>query len=136
VIFAAPADTAWLIRIGTELIGEGAGLFAVSTLTAAMALESREYAGFALGAWGAVQATAAGVSVGLGGALRDGLGALADSGALGRVLQHPATGYGAVYHLELLMLFMALVALGPLVRNRTRTEPAKAGKFGLADFPG
>lgn len=136
VIFAAPADSALMFRAGTVLIGVGAGLFAVSTLTAAMSMEHREHAGFALGAWGAVQATAAGLSVGLGGALRDGISALAGSGALGTVLQHPATGYGAVYHLELMLLFLALVALGPLVRQRTRTDPAQAGKFGLADLPG
>jgi len=83
-----------------------------------------------------VQATAAGLAVGLGGALRDGVGALASSGVLGVVLQHPATGYGFVYHLELLLLFMALIALGPLVRAGSRHTPAKAGKFGLAEFPG
>ena len=136
VLFAAPADSAFMFRAGTVLIGVGAGLFAVSTLTAAMSMESREHAGFALGAWGAVQATAAGLSVGLGGVLRDGVSALADSGALGAVLQHPATGYGAVYHFELMLLFLALVALGPLVRNRTGSDPAVAGKFGLAEFPG
>jgi len=136
VLFAAPADSALMFRAGTVLIGVGAGLFAVATLTAAMSMESREYAGFALGAWGAVQATAAGVAVGLGGALRDGISWMAESGTLGSVLNHPATGYGAVYHFELMLLFLALIALGPLVRNRTRTEPAQAGKFGLAEFPG
>jgi len=136
VLFAAPADSALMFRAGTVLIGVGAGLFAVATLTAAMSMESREYAGFALGAWGAVQATAAGLAVGLGGALRDGISWMAESGTLGSVLNHPATGYGAVYHFELMLLFLALIALGPLVRNRTRTEPAQAGKFGLAEFPG
>jgi BCD family chlorophyll transporter-like MFS transporter len=102
-----------------------------------MNLESTEHAGFALGAWGAVQATAAGVAVGLGGTLRDGAAALAADGSLGAALQHPATGYGTVYAIELLLLFLALIALGPLVRSRTRsTAPAQAGKFGLAEFPG
>lgn len=137
VLFAAPADSAWMFRAGTLLVGFGAGLFAVSTLAAAMNLESTEHAGFALGAWGAVQATAAGVAVGLGGTLRDGAAALAADGSLGAVLQHPATGYGTVYAIELLLLFLALIALGPLVRSRTRsTAPAQAGKFGLAEFPG
>ena len=136
VIFAAPADSPLLFRTGTVLIGVGAGLFAVSTLTAAMAMEDREHTGFALGAWGAVQATAAGLSVGLGGVLRDLFSSLSADGTLGAVLQHPATGYGVVYHVELLLLFMALVALGPLVRGTTRSIPAEAGKFGLAEFPG
>jgi BCD family chlorophyll transporter-like MFS transporter len=137
VLFAAPADSALMFRIGTVLVGFGAGLFAVSTLTAAMDLEVREHAGFALGAWGAVQATAAGVAVGLGGTVRDAAAALAADGSFGPALQHPATGYGTVYAIELFLLFLALIALGPLVRLRTRsTEPTRAGKFGLADFPG
>ncbi len=137
VLFAAPADSALLFRVGTVLVGLGSGLFAVSTLTAAMSMENSEHSGFALGAWGAVQATAAGVAVGLGGAVRDGAAALAADGSWGQALQHPATGYGAVYTIELLLLFAALVALGPVVRSRTRsTVPANAGKFGLAEFPG
>lgn len=137
VLFAAPADSAAMFRVGTVLVGFGSGLFAVSTLAAAMSLESAEHAGFALGAWGAVQATAAGVAVGLGGTLRDVAAALASDGTLGTVLQHPATGYGTVYVIELWLLFVALIALGPLVRSSTRsTAPAQAGKFGLAEFPG
>jgi BCD family chlorophyll transporter-like MFS transporter len=137
VLFAAPADSAWMFRLGTVLVGFGAGLFAVSTLTAAMDLEVQEHTGFALGAWGAVQATAAGVSIGLGGTVRDAAAALAADGSFGPALQHPATGYGTVYAIELLLLFLALIALGPLVRTRTRsTESAQAGKFGLAEFPG
>ena len=137
VLFAAPADSATMFRIGTVLVGFGAGLFAVSTLTAAMTLEVREHAGFALGAWGAVQATSAGISVGLGGSIRDAAAAWAADGSFGPALQHPATGYGTVYSIEILLLFLALIALGPLVRASTRsTAPAKAGKFGLAEFPG
>ena len=43
-----------------------------------MTLEGR---GLALGAWGAAQATAAGLSIALGGAIRDGVNALALGGA-------------------------------------------------------
>jgi BCD family chlorophyll transporter-like MFS transporter len=136
VLFAAPADSAWMFRIGTVLVGFGAGLFSVSTLTAAMNLEVREHAGFALGAWGAVQATSAGISVGLGGSIRDAAAAWAADGSFGPSLQHPVTGYGTVYAIEIWLLFMALIALGPLVRASTRsTAPAQAGKFGLAEFP-
>ena len=56
-------------RVG---IGLGGGLFAVGTLYAAMKLEDGGYVGLALGAWGAVQASAAGLAIALGGALRDG----------------------------------------------------------------
>jgi BCD family chlorophyll transporter-like MFS transporter len=135
VIFAAPLDWPWLFRAGTVLIGFGGGLFAVGTLTAAMALETRENTGLALGAWGAVQATAAGLAIAAGGALRDGVAALAESGALGEVLQSPLTGYGAVYHLEMVLLFVALVALGPLVRRSSRPQSGPQ-RFGLAELPG
>ena len=44
----------------------------------------KEQTGLALGAWGAVQATAAGVAVALGGVLRDIVAALADAGIVRR----------------------------------------------------
>jgi BCD family chlorophyll transporter-like MFS transporter len=135
VIFAEPMQAPWLFRIGTVLIGLGAGLFSMGTLTAAMNLESGGLNGLALGAWGAVQATAAGLAVALGGVLRDVVSGLAVSGALGPVLDSPGVGYAAVYHIELLLLFLTLVAVGPLVRL-SRTRPPSGGKFGLAEFPG
>ncbi|MFX8122176.1 PucC family protein, partial [Acinetobacter baumannii] len=83
VIFAAPLASGWLFRIGNMLIGLGAGLFAVSTLVVAMGLDSSDRAGLALGAWGAMQATAGGLAVALGGVLRDGIEVLARHGGLG-----------------------------------------------------
>jgi MFS transporter, BCD family, chlorophyll transporter len=138
VIFSAPLDAPWLFRCGAALIGFGGGLFAVGTLTAAMTMERPGHAGLALGAWGAVQATAAGVSVAAGGALRDGVSSLAMHGELGSALVSPVTGYSFVYHLEIYLLFAALVAIGPLVRPLgRRAAPAPLNrKFGLADLPG
>jgi BCD family chlorophyll transporter-like MFS transporter len=134
VLLAAPLDAPGLFRVGVVLIGGGAGLFAVGTLTAAMALERPEHIGLALGAWGAVQATAAGTAVAAGGALRDLGGALAQQGWLGSTLSSPVTGYGLVYHLELGLLLAALVALGPLTRHLVRHRPSNT--FGLANLPG
>jgi BCD family chlorophyll transporter-like MFS transporter len=134
VVLAAPLEAPWLFRVGVTLIGVGAGLFAVGTLTAAMALERAEHVGLALGAWGAVQATAAGASVAAGGALRDLGGALAEHGWLGTTLATPVTGYGLVYHVELGLLLAALVALGPLTRRLVRHRPSNT--FGLANLPG
>ena len=139
VIFAAPAEAPWMFRLGTIVIGFGGGLFAVGTLTAAMNLERKEHVGLALGAWGAVQATAAGLAVLGGGTLRDVVGHLATQGWFGTVMQTPVTGYSAVYHLEMLMLFAALVAIGPLVRRpapNQRPTVALGTRFGLADLPG
>jgi BCD family chlorophyll transporter-like MFS transporter len=136
VIFSAPLDAPWLFRCGTALIGFGGGLFAVGTLTAAMSLERPEHVGLALGAWGAVQAFSGGLAVAAGGALRDGISALATRGSLGLALQDTVTGYSFVYHLEIGLLFAALVAIGPLVRTLSRPQPVTTRKFGLADFPG
>jgi BCD family chlorophyll transporter-like MFS transporter len=144
VVFAAPLDSPTLFRAGTFLIGFGAGLFAVGTLTTAMSLERKEHVGLALGAWGAVQATAAGTAIAAGGAIRDVVSSLATQGLLGSALMSPVTGYSFVYHIELYTLFAALIALGPLVRTaRNRTSGKSAAspeptpqKFGLADLPG
>jgi BCD family chlorophyll transporter-like MFS transporter len=135
VIFAAPLDSPTLFRCGTTLIGFGGGLFAVGTLTAAMGIELEDSTGLALGAWGAVQATAAGVAIALGGAVRDIVGSLATHGALGPTLNSSAVGYGVVYQIELLLLFMTLVAIGPLVRQRPATRELHSHPFGLAEFP-
>lgn len=135
VIFAEPLASANTFRLGTFLIGFGAGLFSVATLTAAMGLDAEGFTGLALGAWGAVQATAAGIAIFLGGALRDFFSALATSGRLGEVLSSPGVGYSLVYQVELVLLFATLVAVGPLVRI-SRAQAAASKKFGLAEFPG
>jgi BCD family chlorophyll transporter-like MFS transporter len=134
VVFSEPLGSALMFRIGVAMIGLGSGLFAVGTLTAAMGLAREGASGIALGAWGAVQATAAGVAIFAGGLIRDVVGAAAASGALGPALADPAVGYVAVYHLEILILFAALVAIGPLAGGETRERTPS--RFGLAEFPG
>ena len=134
VIFAAPLDSALLFRAGTVAIGFGGGLFAVGTLTAAMRLGEQGQAGLALGAWGAVQATATGLAIAAGGALRDGVSHLAAGGHLGEALSGPAAGYGAVYHIEIAVLFAALVIIGPLVRG-PEDAVVRQPAFYLAEFP-
>ena len=84
MIFAAPLESPRLFRAGVTLIGFGGGLFAVGTLTAAMGLDRPEHVGLALGAWGAVQATALGASVAAGGAVRDLVSDLATQGRWAR----------------------------------------------------
>ena len=136
VIFSGPLESPTMFRAGAFLIGLGSGLFSVGTLTMAMGLQRGEDAGLALGAWGAVQATAGGASVALGGVLKDVIGALATSGWLGESLMSPVTGYSFVYHIEMYLLFGVLVAIGPLVRNDARPTSSQDQKFGLADLPG
>ncbi len=139
VIFASPMQAPALFYIGATLIGFGGGLFAVATLMAAMAMPSGSLAGkgLALGAWGAAQATAAGVAIALGGTFRDWIGAIAQSGVWGEGLNTPAAGYAFVYHTEIGLLFATLIILGPLVRKAgPPTEPdPQIAKIGLADLP-
>jgi BCD family chlorophyll transporter-like MFS transporter len=135
VIFSAPLSSPALLRIGTILIGFGGGLFAVGTLTAAMELARDGQSGLALGAWGAVQATAAGIAIALGGGIRDLVSGMATQGLLGPTLNMPSTGYGFVYHIEIALLFATLVAIGPLVRPARAAQTRSSTKFGLAEFP-
>jgi len=134
VVFAAPLDSATVFFAGAFGIGLGGGLFAVATLTAAMTIPETRVAGrgLALGAWGAAQATAAGVAIFAGGALRDSVAASGLTETLG-----DATGYSIVYHTEIALLFATLAVLGPLVRLRAPRNVASqtTGKLGLADLP-
>ena len=139
VIFASPMQSNALFYLGAALIGFGGGLFAVSTLTAAMTMPTGTHAGrgLALGAWGAAQATAAGLAIAAGGAMRDWVDAIATSGQWGDALNSPATGYSFVYHSEIGLLFVTLIILGPLVRHSGPLTQPETGTppLGLADFP-
>jgi MFS transporter, BCD family, chlorophyll transporter len=137
VIFAGPTGSIPLFFVGGAMIGLGSGLFAVSTLTAAMALPAGKHgAGLALGAWGAAQATAAGLSIFLGGALRDGMAHLVERGALGAALSDPSVAYATVYHIEIALIFATLVVLGPLVRViPITTKTPDDRRLGIVEFP-
>ena len=107
IILAAPLMSVYLFVLGVFLIGLGGGLFAHGTLTASMNLAPPDQTGLAMGAWGAVQATASGLGMALGGLLRDGVAQLSDS----------VTGYSTVYGIEVVMLILTLMAMKPLLRK-------------------
>ncbi|MBU3724023.1 MAG: BCD family MFS transporter [Burkholderiaceae bacterium] len=145
VIFSEPFGQPNLFRLGAVLIGFGGGLFSVGTLTAAMNFESDDpthhfgTSGMVLGAWGAVSATANGLSIALGGALRDMVSSMALEGKIGSVLVSASTGYTVVYQVELFLLLATLIVIGPMVRVPKRAaqdSSPSASKFGLAEFPG
>jgi BCD family chlorophyll transporter-like MFS transporter len=137
VVFAAPMSLAWMFRCGTSLIGFGEGLFAVGTLTFAMNLRDATQHGIALGAWGAVFAVSEGAALASSGLLYDFLAPLSRAGKLGEALSAPSVPYSVVYHLEIALLFVTLVALGPLVAPLGASRRvASRGRFGLADLPG
>jgi BCD family chlorophyll transporter-like MFS transporter len=136
VIFAAPTGSQALFYLGAALIGLGGGLFAVATLTAAMTIPVTATAGrgLALGVWGAAQATGAGLSIFVGGSVRDLVNHAGAAGLLSDALTTPATGYAVVYHTEIALLFITLIALGPLVRTLALTSGQPA-RLELAEFP-
>ena len=112
VILAAPTHLPLFFGAGTLLIGFGAGLFGHGTLTATMNAAPADQAGLALGAWGAVQASGAGVAVALGGIIHD-LVAHANDGQ-----NTAAMAYDTVYGIEIILLFGALLTMAPLCLKR------------------
>jgi MFS transporter, BCD family, chlorophyll transporter len=137
VIFAAPLDSPSLFYAGAAGIGFGGGIFGIATLTAAMTLPGAN-SGLALGAWGAAQASAAGLAIFIGGTIRDLVGHLATSGQLGTAMTDPSLGYSFVYHLEIGLLFLTLAILGPMVRLTPLTPlnpVSDTGALRLAEFP-
>ena len=110
VLVSAPQASLLLFALGTLMIGFGAGLFGHGTLTATMNHAPAGQAGLALGAWGAVQATAAGLAMGLGGIIRDLMALVVDSG----------TACAFVYSLEVLLLLITLYAMYPLIAKKVR----------------
>ncbi len=124
-----------VFSVGVALIGVGGGFFAVGTLIAAMELAKSGNSGLALGAWGAVQATASGCAIAAGGALRDAMSGIAMSGALGEVLVNEATGYAFVYFVEVILLFVTLAVIGPLAAFVAKDRDESDSRFGLAEFP-
>ncbi len=112
VLSSSSFDTIALFLVGNFLIGFGGALFGHGTLTVTMNRAPKEQAGLALGAWGAVQATAAGLAMALSGVIRDVVNAAWGDGL--------TTGYNAVYGLEVLLLVITVVVAAPLVA-RTRT---------------
>ena len=123
VIFAAPLAAPLLFAAGVLAIGFGGGLFAHCTLTVAMSMTGGGI-GLALGIWGAVQASAAGAAVALGGLIRDAVSLYADA----------TSGYVVVYHIEIALLFATLIAIGPLVRI-ARPGDAAPLRLGVAGLP-
>ena len=114
IILAAQSGNLAAFIAGTFAVGFGAGLFGHGTLTATIRRAPKDQVGLALGAWGAVQATAAGIGVALGGVMRDIVVSLPIAQAYSA-----AAPYLAVFTLEAVVLVLALLAalsLRPLDR--------------------
>jgi BCD family chlorophyll transporter-like MFS transporter len=105
-----------VLSAATVLAGFGAGLFAHGTLTATMRAAPRDQIGLSLGAWGAVQATSAGLAIAIGGVIRDVIVAKETLGA------SAATPYTSVFALEAGLLTLGLLLALPLRRTFSRRK--------------
>lgn len=113
IIFSAYGPSIVLFGVATLFVGLGAGLFGHGTLTATMRAAPKEQVGLALGAWGAVQATAAGIAVAAGGIVRD-LILSGDSGVAGPAIE---LAYIPVFSAEIVLLVLALLVAVRLGRT-------------------
>ncbi len=121
VILAAPLEHSAAFLLGNFLIGFGAAIFGHGTLTATMSRAPEEQAGLALGAWGAVQATAAGAAIAMSGTIRDLVnGALDLFGSTAGT--GGAAGYITVYVLEIVLLLVTIAATLPLIGRANKTN--------------
>ncbi|MEL6410480.1 MAG: PucC family protein [Pseudomonadota bacterium] len=93
-----------MFLVGTFLTGLGAGLFGHATLTATIRRAPKDQIGLSLGTWGAVQATAAGISVALAGILRD---IMVANPALSGLSAHAP--YNFVFMIEIVFLTLAIL---------------------------
>lgn len=118
IILAAPFSYKPFFLIGTFLIGFGGGLFSHGTLTATMQLAPANQRGLALGAWGAVQATSAGVAIALGGIIRDLIMVIGEKKWFSEGLIGPSTSYSFVYSLEIVLLVVTILAMATLLPKK------------------
>ncbi|MBS0122631.1 PucC family protein [Thetidibacter halocola] len=109
IILSSLGGGAPVFLAGTLLTGIGAGLFGHATLTASIRSAPRDGIGLALGTWGAVQATAAGLGVALAGIVRDAI--LARPAMDGMAVHVP---YTVVFGIEMVFLALACAVLLPL----------------------
>jgi BCD family chlorophyll transporter-like MFS transporter len=120
VMAAEPVGMLGLFLLGNFLIGFGGALFSHGTLTAAMNEAPRSEAGLALGAWGAVQATAAGLAMAISGVLRDVVTWLLGGREAVSELAAVTGGYLSVYAVEIVLLLATVIAIVPLIRASAR----------------
>ncbi|MEL6463409.1 MAG: PucC family protein [Pseudomonadota bacterium] len=122
IILAAWSNAQLMFVAGVFLTGLGAGLFGHGTLTATLASAPKARTGLALGAWGAVQATAAGAGVAFGGVLRDVVLASQDN--------MNAAPYLAVFSSEILILLTAIAVMLPVLVAQARNS--KSSRYPLS----
>ena len=121
IILSASLIGPALFVIGTLATGVGAGLFGHGTLTATIRDAPPDQIGLSLGAWGAVQATCAGIGVALAGITRDVLLLLPLFSGL-----RPETPYNFVFMIEVVFLICAVTIAIPLLTRALQAEPPRS----------
>lgn len=121
IILSSMTDAHLFFLLGTFATGLGAGLFGHATLTAIIRNAPENQIGLSLGAWGAVQATCAGVGIALAGIVRDIIVATPAFAGL------PAsTPYNLVFIIEMAFLALAILVAIPLLLRGTRPKAVNA----------
>ncbi len=110
IMASAELQSLPVLILSVLLAGFGAGLFGHGTLTATMRSAPRDQIGLSLGAWGAVQTTAAGVAIAVGGVIRDAI--MLNSAQT----TADASSYIPVFGLEAGLLLLAVLVSWPLWR--------------------
>ena len=108
IILASFGGGALVFLAGVLATGLGAGLFGHATLTATIRAAPENRIGLALGTWGAVQATAAGIGVALAGITRDIIVQMPLLGGLSA-----AAPYNYVFAIEIAFLILAILLAIP-----------------------
>lgn len=109
VILSSLGGGPLMFLAGTLATGLGAGLFGHATLTATIRSAPKDQIGLALGAWGAVQATCAGIGVAVAGVVRDVLAEMPGGTGL-----QAHTPYNVVFTIEIVFLVLAVFVAIPL----------------------
>ena len=123
IILSSELLSTLLFCSGIVATGVGAGLFGHGTMTSTIRNAAPGQIGLTLGAWGAVQATAAGIGVALAGLVRDILVV-----APGMAGLRVSTPYNVVFMIEIAFLALAiLVAIPLLLRDGTIRVPGTSG---------
>jgi BCD family chlorophyll transporter-like MFS transporter len=129
IIASSELQSLPVLILSVLLAGFGAGLFGHGTLTATMRSAPREQIGLTLGAWGAVQTTAAGVAIALGGVIRDAIMLNAARTTA------DASSYVPVFGLEAALLVLALIVAWPLWRAGIDRAFGKASSSPISAAP-
>ncbi len=132
VMTAAPVGMPGLFLLGNFLIGFGGALFGHGTLTATMNRAPKDQVGLALGAWGAVQATAVGVGMALSGLIRDLVNTIQAGMVAPGAAENVAAGYLTVYSIEIALLIIAIVVSLPLLQRGLGGNPENYSGSGVS----